>query len=239
MLHCGANAVNREDLGKVETPSATKSWQPIRHDTLLSTVESALQREGLRIFHECHALGKNGDRYFGLLQIIGHPCAPDYAAVLGLRNSHDKSLPSGIVAGTSVFVCDNLCFSGEIKLQRKHTPMIWRDLPELARTAVDRLVHNLMVNDSRIDRYKSSLISDVSAHHLIIRSMDESVITPRQLPHVLDEWRSPRHEAFQARNLWSLQNAFTEVLKGRLINLPRSTARLQHLLDHHAGFTAN
>ena len=54
----------------------------------------------------------------------------DYCWVLGLRNSHDKTFPAGIVAGASVFVCDNLSFSGEIKFARKHTRFIVRDLPQ-------------------------------------------------------------------------------------------------------------
>jgi hypothetical protein len=33
--------------------------------------------------------------------------------VLGLRNSHDKRFPAGLVGGSAVFVCDNLAFSGE------------------------------------------------------------------------------------------------------------------------------
>ena len=43
------------------------------------------------------------------------------AFVVGVRNSHDKSFPAGLVIGASIFVCDNLSFSGEVKLARKHT----------------------------------------------------------------------------------------------------------------------
>jgi len=52
---------------------------------------------------------------------------------------------------------------------------------------------------------------------------------------VLHEWRKPRHEAFESRNIWSLLNAFTEVLKGNLIELPRRTEALTGLLDSHVG----
>ncbi len=41
-----------------------------------------------------------------------------------VRNSHDKTFPAGIVAGTQVPVCDNLSFAGEISLARKHTSNI-------------------------------------------------------------------------------------------------------------------
>ena len=57
----------------------------------------------------------------------------------------------------------------------------------------------------------------------------------RTIPEVLKEWREPRHEEFQPRNIWSLFNAFTEALKGNLIELPRRTEALHGLLDSHVG----
>ena len=60
--------------------------------------------------------------------------------MLGLRNSHDKTFPAGIVAGSAVFICDNLAFSGEVKLARKHTTHITRDLPRLVQSAVGQLM---------------------------------------------------------------------------------------------------
>lgn len=64
----------------------------------------------------------------------------DYCWILGLRNSHDKTFPAGIIAGLSVFICDNLGFSGEVKLARKHTTHIIRDLPRLVQSAVGKLM---------------------------------------------------------------------------------------------------
>ena len=47
-------------------------------------------------------------RYFGLMQIQRAESDEDYCWVLGLRNSHDKTFPAGIVAGATVLCCDNL-----------------------------------------------------------------------------------------------------------------------------------
>jgi len=59
--------------------------------------------------------------------------------------------------------------------------------------------------------------------------------TPRQIPLILKQWREPQHEVFQSRNLWSLFNAFTEVAKGNLIELPKRTERLHGLMDSFVG----
>ena len=77
------------------------------------------------------------------MEILGHDHNEDYCWVLGLRNSHDKTFPTGIVAGASVFVCDNLSFSGEVKFARKHTRFIMRDLPMLTGRAVGLLMASI------------------------------------------------------------------------------------------------
>ena len=38
---------------------------------------------------------------------------------------------AGLAVGAAVFVCDNLSFSGEVRLARKHTAHFERDLPQL------------------------------------------------------------------------------------------------------------
>ena len=96
----------------------------------------------------------------------------DYAYVLGLRNSHDKRFPAGLAVGASVFVCDNLSFSGEIKIARKHTRHIVRDLPELVSGAVGQLAERWHEQARRIDAYRSHEIGDKQAHDLIVRALD-------------------------------------------------------------------
>jgi hypothetical protein len=159
----------------------------------------------------------------------------DYCWVLGLRNSHDKTFPAGIVAGAQTFVCDNLSFSGEVKLARKHTTHIGRDLPRLVQSAVGKLTERWHHQDERITAYRLADIDDRSAHDLIVRAVDVGVCPNKLVPRVLQEWREPRHDAFATRNAWSLFNAFTEALKGNLIELPRRTEALHGLLDTHVG----
>jgi len=60
--------------------------------------------------------------------------------VLGIRNSHDKTFPASLVDGALVFVCDNLSFSGEIRVTRKHTRFIRRDLVTLVQGPIGKLM---------------------------------------------------------------------------------------------------
>ena len=238
ILHCGAEAVERDALKAVRTPAATASWTPVPHLGLVEQVEHALTASRLSVVNQAHALSHGGDRYFGLLQVQNGGQHPDYAWVLGLRNSHDKRFPAGIVAGASVFVCDNLSFSGEIQLARKHTTNIWRDLPQLTERAIGQLVDRWHSQDTRIARYRDVVVDDRAAHDLMIRAVDVGVLPVSTLPKVVHGWREPDQEDFRPRNTWSLFNAFTEALKGNLPLLPRRTQALHGLMDAHVGLVA-
>jgi hypothetical protein len=234
LLHCGAHAVDREIIGS--TPkNPTVTWTPGPHMALIEEVEQVLRSNGLSVVNQAHSLTHDGLRYFGLMEIQNGVIHRDYAWVLGLRNSHDKSFPAGIVAGANVFVCDNLSFSGEIKIARKHTRFILRDLPFLTERAIGRLMERWHHQDQRIGAYKGEKLSDAEVHDLIIRSTDVRACTPRQIPAILKEWRNPRHEEFHARTFWVLFNSFTEVLKGNLNELPKRTEALHGLLDSYVG----
>jgi len=235
ILHCGASSTSRNVVKFTSTPRPTSTWTPIPHIHLIEEVERALKANGLKIANQVHSLTHDKARYFGLMEIHNGVNHEDYTYVLGLRNSHDKRFPAGLVAGASVFVCDNLSFSGEVKIARKHTRFILRDIPMLTQDAIGRLMDRWHHQDQRIAAYKNKNVNDRAAHDLIIRSTDVGAATPRQIPLILKQWREPQHEVFERRNLWSLFNAFTEVAKGNLIELPRRTERLHGLMDSFVG----
>jgi hypothetical protein len=162
----------------------------------------------------------------------------DYGLVIGLRNSHDKSFPAAIALGSSVFVCDNLAFSAEVTIARRHTRFIERDLPRIVHTAVGRLADLWGQQDERIKFYKETVLTDAVAHDLVIRAVDANVLPVTQVPAVLGEWRTPSHKEFTAdgKTLWRFHNAMTEVWKGRnLAALPRRSQALHGLLDSVCG----
>ena len=236
-LHCGSNEVQRDQLALVPTPEATETWFPIPHAALLGQVEDKLKRNGLEIVHEAHSLGHDGNRYFGLLEVRNADSTHDFSLVVGVRNSHDMTFPAGLVIGSHVHICDNLAFSGEIKICRKHTRHIGRDLPQLVEVAVGRLSDQRHKQEVRFLTYKQSEVSDTEAHDLVIQALDAQVIPSTKIPFVLQEWRDPRHEEFrQGKTAWRLFNAVTEVLKqGALDRLPRRTTAFHGILDGHCG----
>jgi len=237
MLHCGADEVERKVLDMVPTPESTDSWQPIPHHQLVGAIEERVKGSGFEIVQQVHGLTREGDRYFGMIQVANGSNPDDYGLVIGIRNSHDKSFPAALALGAGVFVCDNLSFSGEIKLARRHTRFISRDLPQLVSRAVGMLGGHREVQTKRIACYKETELKDAEAHDAIINALDARVIGTNKVMPVLKEWREPSHDEFRPRTVWSLFNAFTEVLKGNATNaLPRTQA-LHGLCDHVCGLS--
>lgn len=242
-LHTGGAEVPWGSVLTAPTPTATKSWHPIPHAALVRTVGDAIEADGMEIVQQVHALARDGARYFGMMQIAKRTTSQvglgeiERDLIIGIRNSHDMAFRAGLVVGDGVFVCDNLCFSGEIQIGRKHTRFISRDLPRLVADAVGRLGNARMRQAQRFDHYRVTQLDDTKVNDLLVRSMDAKVISSSKIAKVLEEWRNPSHPEFaEAKNYHRLHAAYTEVLKGsNPFTLPATTQRLHGLLDTASG----
>lgn len=242
-LHAGGIEVAREQLSGLALPAATNSHVPIPHLDLVNMTVDRLAALGMSVLSEQHALSHENKRYFGMFALAGNDgcnADSDYQLVLGLRNSHDKTFPAGLSLGTRVFVCDNLAFNGEVKISRKHTRYIMRDLPRLATVAVGRIVESRECMAKRIEKYKNHELTDLQAHDLIVRSLDHQIVGATKIEKVVREWRKPAHQEFEPRNAWSLFNAFTETMKeynGE--GIYKRTQPLHGMFDTLCGITVN
>src|SRR5437870_12734486 len=114
-------------------------------------------------------------------------------------------------SGHTTFVCDNLAFSGEVTMHRKHTVHVFRDLPDLIYRMLSRVSSMRERIDGEIAAMKARELLPVQAHHLMVEAMRSDVLPASRLPKVLESWEEPRHEQFAPRTAWSLFNAFAEV----------------------------
>lgn len=235
ILHAGAAAATYADVAAVETPHAVAEWVPIPHATLLNTVVDELNANGLEVTESAYGLWQKGARFFATLALAQRGKEGDYQTVVGIRNSHDKAFAATLGMGSRVFVCDNLAFSADIKIARKHTTNILRDLPALTNRAVAKLSEYRGFQDNRIDAYKSWAVTDEMAHDFMARTVMLNLLPTTKFPAVLKEWHEPSHEEFAPRTAWSLFNAYTEALKGAFTALPRRTMGLHGMMDAMTG----
>ena len=248
---CGGNhsLVSLDDVANVPTPPVeyrkkenaqgvrNVSYQPVAHDDVVNRTKESLVKSGFTIQDEIHSLARDDKHYFGLFS-VDHPNreATDRGCVVGVRNSHDKTFPAGLCAGDAPFVCDNLIFTNTIKLARRHTCNILNDLDFMINRALGKLFGFWHGQDSRIEAYKNRSIGNVYANDLIIKAAQSGALPKSKIIDVVNQWESSDHPEFWDRNVNSLYNAFTEVYKGNLVQLPNRSDALHSVLDGYVDF---
>lgn len=234
---CAGGENSLEEIAAAQTPEPTDRWRPIPHVRLVELLHNTIDNHpDLEIVNESHTLARYGLRYFGLFQVRGlsRRHGDDVGTVFGLRNSHDRSCRAGIMAGDAPFACTNMIFNNEVVLGRRHTTHIERDLPNLIARAVGQLCELWGQQDNRIDVYREVEIDDRTAHDLIVRGFRAGACSKTQIADIAEQWHKPEHEEFSARSLWSLQNAFTNVYRGNLVQTPKRSESLYGILDTFA-----
>ena len=238
MLHCGAEIKSREEVFAVPLPAETLTYKPLSYESFVTRIEKHLAIEGISIRQTQLALSKNGQRLFGLIELhLQKFIDGDYGLVLGLRTSYDKSFANGVCIGASVFVCDNLSFSGEVTFERKHTAGMLRDLTWMISETVSSLPIRYAKQSATFESYKRRELADKEVHDLAIRFWDAGALNVLEIPRFIKEWRAPRHLEFvqAGKTAWRAFNTATEVIKGDLWNLPRRTQSIHNLLDELCG----
>ena len=211
----GGWKATEHDLELVPVPQVTASYMPVPYNAFIRLVKDQANGMGLEVHSEQYALSKNKQQMFGVMDIRNGHGRDDFGMAVGIRSSYDKTLGNGLVCGKRVFVCDNLAFSGEVEVGRKHTPNVWKDLKHLMGDAFRRILGLQSTFENEIDIMKAYELYKIRAHHIMIEAVKAGAIPASKLPKVIDEWESPKHIEFQGENAWSLHNAFTEVQKER------------------------
>lgn len=251
--HSGARIIDRNALIGIPVPEATDTWHPVAHDVYLDTVETLVRSAGFAIRQTRLSLADGtlgsrergragvpipGARLFGVLD-LNLPLGGDGASLaVGIRNSLDQSFAMGFCAGSRVFVCDNLSFTAELLVSRKHTRFGLDRLREAVSGAVGRLESFRLAESEAIRRMQATQLDRPAEDTIIVRAYENGILGARDLPAVLlcrtdpgamvresDPERAERIRAeFERRNAWSLYNAFTSALGDRAVSQPHRHA---------------
>lgn len=211
VLHRGARPVTPEELAEVRAPEPVGRWYPLAHTLVLDRVKATLAEAGLVVKREQLALAKDNRRFFGTLDLASE-LVHGVSLSVGVRNSIDKSFPIGFVAGSRVFVCDNLAFSAELLVRRKHTRFGEQRFAADIAAAMPKLVQFQALEAKRIETMATTEVSDTQAESLLLRAFERGILPAQYLPKAIQEWRQPSHDEFKPRTLWSVFNALTAAL---------------------------
>jgi hypothetical protein len=237
-MHCGAEAVPFPVLAGLPVPERTDTHLPIPHHQFYELAEDRLLKQGYTINSIKHYLNRESAHYFALMQ-INHDDEDqnaEHSTMCALRNSHDKTFAASLAIGAKVFVCDNLSFSGDIVVGRKHTPNIWDELPEIFELAIKKISVMRKRQDIRFAEYRHAPLDDYGVDHLIMECYREGIINLQRIGKVNQEWHNPSADHGD-KSVWRYFNAVTAALgptsTNQLIQLPKKTIDLHLMLDSY------
>jgi hypothetical protein len=107
-------------------------------------------------------------------------------------------------------VCDNLSFSAELLVNRKHTVHGGLRFREAIAMAAGRLEAFQRSEAARVRLMQTLALDDPTAESLVLRAWEARIVSHLQVPHVLKECREPSHDEFGPCTRWSLFNAFCD-----------------------------
>jgi hypothetical protein len=238
LAHCDTRRVDENAVLAVPSPDFTKSWRPVSHGQVIQTLEAACQYHGIAVRSREYSMSANGAKMFGVWEL--DITVDGTAFSLGVRNSIDKSFGIGITAGTKVFVCDNLCFSGDYIRFRKHTAGL--DMDELTEIA-NEAVTGAVVKMERLYNWQDSLHNvfvpaperKALVYDMVIGGVFSGGKIPAYLSALDDELAINHGRALDgAHNLYAMHGAATRLMRDwSLIKVAKATTALNAVCDQY------
>jgi hypothetical protein len=221
--------MNRTDLHLLPTPPKLGRFhQPYAFGDYVDHVTKALNDMGVTVAQEEYAVSKDNMKMFGSMEI--RPMegelikATDWKLLVGIRGSHDQSIARGLVLGSQVMVCSNLCFHGNLgHLRTKQTTNIEGRIRTLIRQSVHHIPAMAERQDAVFDMYKEKRLSMYRAEAALVEMFRRGGLSGNQLAVAVSEWDKPTYEehAENKGSAWQLFNAATQALKptGQNVNM--------------------
>jgi len=229
--------VTRQDMRAIPVPPPMgPRHHPYSFADFADNTVHAIERAGYSITGEEFAVQKDGMRVFGILKVSNSPDVspavpalassenvpalykPGWNLVVGVRGSNDQSVSRGLVIGSQVMVCSNLCFSGDLgKWNRKQTTNVESDMPQIIRRAVDQLDRKNDELTVNFDSFNAAQVDRDGGDRILMDILRTGGFSASQFERAVDHWDKlpadlEEHSA-NGRTLWWLFNACTHGLK--------------------------
>lgn len=218
LTQCGSKRSSIEQLLTIPEPEKTSSYTPLNHyDFAINTRNIASNLlQGFQFDGDSYALSSDGNKMFGVLTFRKKTTQQpeELKVAIGIRNSYDKSMSAGLVVGSTVLVCDNLMFAGDIKVMRKHSGSdMHQDLHDQIVTAIYKSQHQFTQLGEDMQRMQQIPMPRKQKFEFLGILTGEGILSPSQSSAAYREVWEPAHEEFEADSLWAGYNCATEALK--------------------------
>jgi len=204
--------ITLEELQALPTPSGTATHKVFPHYDVIMAEHDILARHKISVTNGRYATSKDVMKFYWNERIdLGFPGGQ---FTIGGRNSHDKSFSLQLVGGLYVFICENGACDGSYKpVMRKHTKNA--NLNDSLVLGIDEILSQYEPMRETIQHWRSTNITDEQAKLAIYDAyaMQQADLPQHLMRPTHEHYFTPQYEEFMARNLWSLQNAFTSAIK--------------------------
>ncbi len=231
--------ISRQDMRHIPVPPPMgPRHHPYSFADFADNTVHAIERAGYSVTDEEFAVQKDGMRVFGILKVSNSPdldispavptlassenvpalYKPEWNLVVGVRGSNDQSVSRGLVIGSQVMVCSNLCFSGDLgKWNRKQTTNVESDMPQIIRRAVDQLDRKNDELTVNFDSFNAAKVDRDGGDRILMDILRGGGFSASQFERAVEHWDKlpadlEEHSA-NGRTLWWLFNACTHGLK--------------------------
>ena len=229
--------ITRQEMRHIPVPPPMgPRHHPYSFADFADNTVSAIERAGYSVTDEEFAVQKDGMRVFGILKVSNAPDVspavptlassenvpalykPEWNLVVGVRGSNDQSVSRGLVIGSQVMVCSNLCFSGDLgKWNRKQTTNVESDMPQIIRRAVDQLDRKNEELTVNFDAFNAAKVDRDGGDRILMDILRGGGFSASQFERAVEHWDKlpadlQEHSA-NGRTLWWLFNACTHGLK--------------------------
>lgn len=225
------NQVSVDQLHACIMPPHTNTYEPVRHSWLYEEVRRNVGRRGYQIVEEDLRTTDSGDEFFGILKL----CSPmttsgvqnsPWDLSLGIRNTNNKRASVGIFLGTNVWVCDNLCFSAEHTLLRKHHAGTYNVL----RPDIQQITHELTgyheAQRAWVSNMQQWILTPELRDHLLVQCLQKGAIKGTDIVPIIRKLAQPSTDNPEAmgNSAWGLFNAITWIGKKGFDRNPETAA---------------
>jgi len=157
----------------------------------------------------------------------------DRSWAFGFRNSTNKSMAIGMAAGTNIFVCSNMIFSGDYIAFRKHTGGLnLSEIRWMANKAIEVTMHKAKELDDWHQGLKEIEMTQEDCKVFTFDCMHNGVFAPSKFK-AFGDCVKEEFELSKSRDLYTMHGGVTRLVRDSgLFQIADSTRKLSGVCDN-------
>jgi len=233
--HVDTVRVSEHEVRAEPRPEFTSTWHPFSHAEILDAVGKACKDLELKIVRKEYSIRKESKMFasWEISAVEGiRANMKEMNFSIGIRNSIDKTHSVGFCAGKRVFVCDNLVFSGDFVIFRKHTGQLeLGEITILAKESLEALIPKFKSLNVWHNKLKRIRLTDEQASLLACAAMRKELVPASKYPqfHSLYFDKDSKY----TRTLHGFHGACTELMMSNsLLTIQWKNEQFNRFLDY-------